>query len=278
MKQFLYGRLKEMNDGYSFYIPPIKHIGILSKAVANHSLSGERKFLFLQNDNGVISFGVRERLDRKDFVGRQRYNFMGFQLEPEDTIKSLPFLKELRNKFPQITREANSCHDVLEKKPHSGTKLQRMVFKFDEGIGENNGWDEAVKYIRQHPESSFIMIFDEWGNNLPVVQNTHQQNNLIDIKNDTSYPELSNEEKVIVPPLGKLPRFQNNAVLPTSQNFEDHLGIFSDVELNEEEKTIVPKIEKPLEPEESKYLNWIKSFWDSIFNNKSNNNTKKGCD
>jgi len=169
MKRFLRGRLHASDKGYDYYIPPFYEVGKLYKAVANDLLGDNKKLLFLQNHNGVITFGVREPLSLFDFRGRVRCNFMGYQLGQNERLDLVPSLASLRSRFPDITAEAHECHNILDNDSRLGLTMQATAISFPLlPYIKDNAWDRSVLALLQNPDHPVLLTFDEHGDCLSL--------------------------------------------------------------------------------------------------------------
>lgn len=165
MKRFLYGRLYSRDDDYDFYIPTTVKIGLLSNAISVERYNEMVPLLFLQNKDGVVSFGVKDNLGLKDFEGRRRYNFMGYQLEPGDSLQAIPHFDALIEKLPDIRAEAIECHKLLDQDSRAGETMRNTALSFGQATyRQGTPWDEAVRNIQKQPNRSVILVFDASGN------------------------------------------------------------------------------------------------------------------
>ena len=229
MKRFLFGRLYGQDKDFDFYIPPATRVASLRAAIANDLIPHSTKLLFLQNREGVVTFGVREQLKKTDYFGRKRCNFMGYQTEAHESPEQIPFFNELSAKFPVITREAHSCHTALDHDHQSGGRMTDMQTRFDAGFYQTgNDWDEAVMTIQRNPGSPVLMMFDERGSRL----------------------ELSHELSADSPA-------RHVITLATEPVPANPSGIVSSVTLSDHERTVVPPLDLGTRPKKRGFVSRI---------------------
>lgn len=169
MKQFVYTRLHERDQDYTFYVPPLYTTGVLGKAIASDMIDAKKKLLFLQRLGKDITFGVREQLTLRDERGRLITHFTGFQLEPHEGLGDIPYFEALERAFPVITQEAYMAHEILDSNETAGKKLQDTNIVFERGRPRPDvSWDLAIQQILDNPRKNGLIMCDERGKKLPL--------------------------------------------------------------------------------------------------------------